>query len=113
MTAGKRYLGGYVEHLRRLEARLDAIEAALSVARNEPEPEHRGRMLDALDRAAESVRAEHREAETVEEKRSSLRLIRGTVDHSREQSDWPPSVAASPAGHWPDRIRDPAARSAG
>lgn len=71
-----------MEPLQRLGDRLDVIETALHVALSEPEPEHRGRMLDALDLAAAAVRAEHTEVETAdeaaEEKRSTFRLIRGS-----------------------------------
>lgn len=92
-----------MDRLRQLGERLDVIEIALAVAREEPEPEHRGRMLGALNAATEATRAEHSEAENTEEKRSSLRLIRGGEV----------LAAASPAERWTSRSLDPAERSAG
>jgi hypothetical protein len=91
-----------MENLRRLGDRLDVIEVALSVALNEPAPEHRGRMLTALNAATETVRAEHTHMETAEQDRSCLRLI-----SSREEP-----AAASPTGPTPDRTPARVARSA-
>lgn len=102
-----------MEPLRRLGDRLDVIEAVLSVALREPEPEHRGRMLDMLDRAAAAARAEHEEVEEAEEKRSSFRLISGSVPCQGRLPQRPTEVTAAPAARWPDRTRDPAERSAG
>lgn len=104
-----------MEDLRRLADRLDLIETALSIALQEPEPEHRGRLLTALDSATAAVRAEHQEAEEVEEatqeKRSSFRVIQGHRPGVPAQRE-PPSDDASSA-HWTGRIPDHAARSAG
>jgi len=91
-----------MERLRQLGDRLDVIETALSVALHEPEPEHRGRMLNALDLATAAARAEHQEVEeTAQKKRSTLRLIHAS-----------PASAAS-AEHWTGRIPGRAAKSAG
>lgn len=103
-----------MENLRRLGDRLDVIEAALSVALQEPEPEHRGRMLEALDSATAAVRAEHQEVEeATQEKRSTLHLIQGHASlpdpHPQRES---PASAAS-AERWSGRIPGRAARSAG
>lgn len=114
MTSGKRYPGGdVVEYLRHLEDRLDVIETALSVARDEPEPEHRGRLLDVLDRATATVRAEHEEAETVQEKRSSFRLVRCALPYQAQHPERANAADAAPDERWRDRSPDPAARSAG
>lgn len=102
-----------MEPLRRLGDRLDVIEAALSVALQEPEPEHRGRMLDALDRAAAAARVEHEEVEAAQEKRSSFRLICGAVPRQGRHPQRPSQANAAPAARWPDQTRGPAERSAG
>lgn len=95
-----------MDPLRQLSDRLDVIETTLRIALQEPEPEHQRLMLSALDRATEVVRAEHRDAENTEEKRSSLHLVRGSVR-------WPNPEIAGPAGHWTDQSRGHARRSAG
>ena len=97
--------------LTRLGDRLDVIEAALSIARNEPEPEHRGRLLDTLDRATAVVRAEHTEASSgieAEEKRSTLRLIPGA--RRPEQTARPSSEASAQGARSTDRTRARARR---
>lgn len=95
-----------MDQLRRIGDRLDVIETALSVALEEPEPEHRGRLLEAISAATEVVRAEH----DVEEKRSSLCLIHGSGS-CRPARETPAAGAAS--GRWTDRGQDHAVRSAG
>lgn len=101
-----------MEDLRRLGDRLEVIETALSVAMQEPEPKHRGRMLNALDSATAAVRAEHQEAEeAVGEKRSSFRVIQGQRPGGIPLQRHPPDGDAS-AGRWPGRIPGRAARSA-
>lgn len=102
-----------MDSLRRLGDRLDVIEATLSVALQEPEPEHRGRMLDMLDRAAAVVRAEHEEAEAAQKKRSSFRLICGSIPRQGRHLQRPTQANAVPAERWQDQTRDPAERSAG
>ncbi len=102
-----------MDNLRRLGDRLDVIETALSIALQEPEPEHRGEMLDTLDRATAAVRAEHEEVETVEEKRSSFRLIPGSGPRSAHPPERPTSVGAASSERWRGRIPDRDARSAG
>lgn len=102
-----------MEALRRLGDRLDVIETALAVALEEPEPEHRGRMLDALSAATEVARADHLEAETVEEKRSSFRLLPGSIPRPTHYADRTPTGDAAPSAHSTCRSPDRAARSAG
>lgn len=102
-----------MEALRRLGDRLDVIETALAVALEEPEPEHRGRMLEALSAATEVARAEHREAETVEEKRSSFRLLHGAIPLPAHPADQTSTRDAAPGAHSTYRIPDRAVRSAG
>jgi hypothetical protein len=91
--------------LQRLQDRLDVIETVLSIALTEPEPDHRGRMLCALSAAAEVARTEQRTAETIERKRSTLRLV-----HS---ADPVPTAVDVPAARSPYRIPDHANLSAG
>lgn len=103
----------FMEPLRRLGDRLDVIETALVIALQESEPEHRGRMLGALDLATAAVRAEHEEVETITEKRSSFRLICGSGPisvHRRERATPTDDV---PTGQWQGRTPDHAVRSAG
>lgn len=99
-----------MDELQRLEDRLDVIETALSVALSEPEPEHRGRMLNTLSAATEVARAEHGEAESAQQNRSSLRLVRGSVPHPADPA---PTETAVPAARSMYRTRDPARSSAG
>lgn len=99
-----------MEALRRLGDRLDVIETALAVALEEPEPEHRGRLLSVLDHAAAAARAEHQEAESAEEKRSFLHLVKGGCCSScliQESSE-----SGAPAARWTDQTRDHARTSA-
>lgn len=99
-----------MDQLRRLGDRLDVIETALSVALEEPEPEHRGRLLDALNTATEAVRAEHSEAENTQQNRSYLHLIRGScVCHPVHEGP----AAADPAERSTDQTPAHARRSAG
>lgn len=102
-----------MESLGRLGDRLDVIETALSVALGEPEPEHRGRLLNAIGAATEAVRAEHREAETVQEKRSSLRVVSGSIPHPAHEQDEAPTRDADPGARPTYRTPDRVARSAG
>lgn len=103
-----------MERLRRLSDRLDMIETALSVALQEPEPEHRGRMLSALDSATAAVRAEQREAEEgAQQERSSFRVIQGDASRPDLRPRQQPPAGAVSAEHWMGRIPDRAARSAG
>ena len=88
-----------MDELQRLGARLEVIETALSVAMTEPEPEHRGRMLTALSAATEAVRAEHREAEIVQENRSSLRLLGGSFPTQTRRPDSAPTADAARGEH--------------
>jgi hypothetical protein len=101
-----------MEDLRRLGDRLDVIETALSVALHEPEPEHRGRMLNALGSATAAVRAEHQQAEeAIEEKRSSFRVIQGQRPCVHPQRRRPDGDAS--AERWTGRTPGRASRSAG
>lgn len=102
-----------MEALRRLGDRLDVIETALTVALEQPEPEHRGRMLDALSAATEVARAEHQEAENVEEKRSSFRLICGSIPCPGPSLEGAPTADAVRAARPTYRSPAPAERSAG
>lgn len=100
--------------LRRLGDRIDVIETALSVALQEPEPEHRGRLLEALDSATAAVRAEHQEVEeAAQEKRSTLHLIRGHASRPDPRAQGQPPANAASAEHWTGRIPGRAERSAG
>lgn len=102
-----------MDQLQCLGDRLDVIEVALSVALGEPEPEHRGRMLDALSAATELTRSQHQEAETVEENRSSLRLVRGPTPPPVRHAEVTPQVDDVRGGHSTCRTPGRAARSAG
>ena len=99
--------------LRRLGDRIDVIETALSVTLQEPEPEHRGRLLEALDSATAAVRAEHQDESEAQEKRSMLHLIRGHGPQPDPRPQRLPPASAASAEHWTGRIPDRAARSAG
>lgn len=88
-----------MDQLQRLGDRLDVIEASLTVAMGEPDPQHRGRMLDALSAATEVARADHDQAETAEQKRSSFRLVHGLIPHPADHAEPTPTADASPSGH--------------
>lgn len=87
-----------MDRRRQLKERLDVIKTTFAVALEAPQSEDRVLKLEALVAATEAAWAEYREAENVEQKRCSLRLIRGV---------------AAPAARWQDRTRDPVERSAG
>ncbi|MEW2635281.1 hypothetical protein AB0903_27455 [Streptomyces sp. NPDC048389] len=57
--------------------RLDAIEQALQVARQESRPERREQLLNVVGRAAQAARTEHQAAEEAQRKRPAFRVIQG------------------------------------
>lgn len=99
-----------MDELQRLGDRLDVIETALSVALTEPEPEHRGRLLDTLNAATEVARAEHGQAESNQQNRSSIRLVHSAIPHP---ADRPPTETDAPAARSTYRTLDHARSSAG
>lgn len=99
-----------MDSLRRLGDRLDVIETALSIALQEPAPDHRSHLLGVLDRAATEVRGEHQEAEAAQQKRSFLRLV-SPVPPGRLPQESSADVAA--AERWRGQIPDHVSRSAG
>jgi hypothetical protein len=102
-----------MDQLQRLGDRLDVIEVALSVALEEPEPEHRGRMLDAISAATDVARSQHQEAATVEENRSSFRLVHGAIPPPARPAEVSPQVGVVRGARSMCRTPDHAATSAG
>lgn len=66
-----------VEGFRRLGDRLDAIDQALQMARQETQPERREQLLELVDRAVTAARTEHQAVEQEQTKRPVLRIIQG------------------------------------
>ena len=100
-------------HLRQLGDRIDVIETALSVALQQPEPENRGRMLNALESATAAVRAEQQEAEASRRKgKRSFRVIPGRAAHRGVSPRSRPADGGS-SERSPGRTPDRVARSAG
>lgn len=95
-----------MKSLRRLDDRLAVIETALAVALQERHPGRRTYLLTVLERAAATAREEHGTVQDAQQRRSSFRVITGSVRGDRPE-------AAAPAGHWTGRIPDHATRSAG
>lgn len=66
-----------MEGFRRLGDRLDAIDQALQMARQETQPERREQLLELVDRAVTAARTEHQAVEQERNKRPLLRIIQG------------------------------------